>query len=91
MFKNAQEKDAALMTRQYKKVNDQQRQTLISFYEETQSVKIAAKMLRITYENAKVIIRTYKHEGRATKKITQNRLLKQKGNHQQSRGLANTD
>ena len=91
MFKKAQEKDVALVTRRYKKVNDQQRQALISFYEETQSVKIAAKMLRITYENAKVIIRTYKNEGRATKKITQNRLLKQLGNHQLSSGLANTN
>ena len=60
------------MTRNYAKVSDEKRQLLIKMVNENMTIKDAARLIDIKYENAKVIYRVYKRERRTDKR--RNRL-----------------
>ena len=55
--------------REYTKVTDEQRSLLIQLLESNITIKNAARRAGLKYENAKVIYRVYRKEGRATKKV----------------------
>ena len=55
--------------REYTKVTDEQRSLLIRLLESNITIKNAARRAGLKYENAKVIYRIYRKEGRATKKV----------------------
>ena len=59
--------------REYTKVTNAQRELLIQLLESNISIKHAARRAGLKYENAKVIYRVYKREGRSTKKIKRQR------------------
>ena len=61
-------KSTAPAVRKYARVNDELRQQLISLLDDNMSIKDAAKQIGINYENAKVINRIYREEGRTSKK-----------------------
>lgn len=61
-------KSTAPPVRKYARVNDELRQQLISLLDDNMSIKDAAKQIGINYENAKVINRIYREEGRTSKK-----------------------
>ena len=50
------------MTRKYSKVPDEQRAKLIELINMNMTIKDAAKIVKIKYENAKAIYRVYKNE-----------------------------
>ena len=61
-------KSTAPAVRKYARINDELRQQLISLLDNNMSIKDAAKQIGINYENAKVINRIYREEGRTSKK-----------------------
>ena len=61
--------------RKYKKVSDDLRQQLVQMVDNGAQIKNAAQQLNINYENAKVICRTYRLEGRAIKKSSYKQML----------------
>lgn len=56
------------MTRKYAKVPDEQRAKLIELINMNMTIKDAAKIVKIKYENAKAIHRVYKNEQRTDKR-----------------------
>ena len=56
------------MTRKYAKVSDDKRQHLIDMINKNMTIKDAAKLVDIKYENAKAIYRVYKNERRTDKR-----------------------
>lgn len=65
------------MVRQYKRVTDDTRSQLIKHIKEGKSIKQAAELAGINYENAKAIYRIYKRETRVSMK--KNRFRTRKG------------
>ena len=63
----------AVYVREYTKVTNEQRELLINLLESNISIKNAARRAGLKYENAKVIYRVYKMEGRTSKKIKRQR------------------
>lgn len=62
------------MKRTYNRVTDEQRLKLIELTQESEvTIKAAAEMLNISYENAKAINRVFKHEDRTEKRKKRNR------------------
>ena len=65
--------------RHYQSISNDKRVELIRLvHEEKRSVKDAAKMLEIPYENAKAINKVYKREGRVEKKTCKVKRQKNK-------------
>lgn len=62
--------------RNYARVSDELRQQLIALVDNDYTIKEAASMLGIKYENAKIIYRVYIREGRDAKKKTRIRKKK---------------
>ena len=56
------------MTRNYSKVSDELRQQLISMVNQNMTIKDAARLVDIKYENAKAIYRVYRKEQRTSKR-----------------------
>jgi molybdenum-dependent DNA-binding transcriptional regulator ModE len=56
------------MVREYQRVTDETRRRLIKYIQEGSSIKEAAALVNINYENAKAINRIYKQETRVEKK-----------------------
>ncbi len=56
------------MTRNYLKVSDDLRQRLISLINQNMTIKDAARLVDIKYENAKAIYRVYRKEKRTSKR-----------------------
>jgi transposase len=61
------------MTRTYNKVTDYQRLNLVEVKAQGHTIKEAAKIVGIPYENAKAIMRVYKQEFRTNKHTVRNR------------------
>ena len=51
-----------IMTRNYSKVPDEKRQLLIDMIQQNMTIKDAARLVQIKYENAKAIYRVYRRE-----------------------------
>lgn len=68
------------MVREYKRVTDDTRSQLIKHIKEGKSIKQAAELAGINYENAKAINRIYKRETRVSMK--KNRFRTRKGEDQ---------
>lgn len=56
------------MTRNYSKVPDEKRQLLIDMIQQNMTIKDAARLVQIKYENAKAIYRVYRREQRTDKR-----------------------
>ena len=56
------------MTRNYSKVPDEKRQLLIEMIQQNMTIKDAARLVQIKYENAKAIYRVYRREQRTDKR-----------------------
>lgn len=56
------------MVREYLRVTDESRKRLLKYIVEGKSIKEAAELVNINYENAKAIYRTFKQENRVSKK-----------------------
>ena len=56
------------MVREYQRVTDETRSRLIKLIRDGQSIKDAAALVNINYENAKAINRIYRRETRVEKK-----------------------
>jgi len=56
------------MTRNYEKVSDEKRQLLIDMIRQNMTIKDAARLIDINYENAKAICRVYRREQRTDKR-----------------------
>ena len=56
------------MTRKYAKVSDEKRHHLIELINQNMTIKDAAKMVDVKYENAKAIYRVFKKEQRVDKR-----------------------
>ena len=56
------------MTRNYSKVPDEKRQLLIDMIKQNMTIKDAARLVEIKYENAKAIYRVYRREQRTDKR-----------------------
>jgi hypothetical protein len=56
------------MVREYTRVSDETRRRLINYIKAGRTIKEAAELVNINYENAKAINRIYKHETRVDKK-----------------------
>lgn len=64
------------MVREYTRVHDDTRATLIKLIHEGKSIKEAAEIVDINYENAKAINRMYRQENRVEKKKHRIRVKK---------------
>ena len=64
------------MVREYTRVTDDTRASLIKFIQEGKSIKEAAELVGINYENAKAINRMFRQEHRTEKKKHRIRLKK---------------
>ena len=64
------------MVRDYTRVTDETRAQLINYIKEGKSIKDAAELVNINYENAKAINRMYRQENRTEKKKHRIRLKK---------------
>lgn len=62
------------MTRKYIKITDQQRHQLVEVKNQGHTIKDAAKLVDIPYENAKAIMRVYRREMRTNKHTVRNRF-----------------